>query len=91
MPYLIEYTSQASEHLEALTAHQRALVIETVEIQLKHQPTVETRNRKKMKPNPIAHWELRIRNLRVYYKVEEEDPEPGVGSPQLQGGGLFGC
>ena len=45
--------------------------------QLVHQPTVETRNRKPMRPNPLAPWELRIGNLRVYYDVEE-DPEPVV-------------
>ncbi len=25
-----------------------------------------------MRPNPLAQWELRIGNLRVYYQVEEE-------------------
>jgi len=40
-------------------------------------PTVETRNRKPMRPNPMAPWELRIGILRVYYDVEEE-PEPVV-------------
>ena len=30
-----------------------------------------------MRPNPVAPWELRIRNLRVYYDVEEE-PDPVV-------------
>jgi len=25
-----------------------------------------------MRPNPVAPWELRIGNLRVYYDVEEE-------------------
>jgi hypothetical protein len=25
-----------------------------------------------MRPNPIAPWELRIGNLRVYYDIEEE-------------------
>ncbi len=25
-----------------------------------------------MRPNPVAPWELRISNLRVYYDVEEE-------------------
>ena len=42
-----------------------------------HQPTVETRNRKPMRPNPLAPWELRIGKLRVYYDVEEE-PEGAV-------------
>lgn len=30
-----------------------------------------------MRPNPVAPWELRIDNLRVYYDVEEE-PEPKI-------------
>ena len=30
-----------------------------------------------MRPNPVAPWELRISNLRVYYDVETE-PEPMV-------------
>jgi len=36
-----------------------------------NQPNVETRNRKPMRPNPIAPWELRIGDLRVYYEIEE--------------------
>jgi len=30
-----------------------------------------------MRPNPLAPWELRIGNLRVYYDVEEQ-PESVV-------------
>lgn len=52
-------------------------VLDTVDKQLAHQPTVKTKNRKPMRPNPLAPWELRIGNLRVYYDVEEE-PEPVV-------------
>jgi len=33
---------------------------------------VVTRNRKSMRPNPVAPWELRIGRLRVYYDVQEE-------------------
>ena len=77
MPYHIEYSPDAEDHLRALTARQRAIVLDTVDEQLAYQPTVETRNRKPMRPNPLAPWELRIGNLRVYYDVEE-DPEPVV-------------
>ena len=52
-------------------------VFDTVEEQLAHQPDVETRNRKPMRPNPLAPWELRVGDLRVYYDIEE-DPEPVV-------------
>ena len=77
MPYRIEYSPDAEDHLRGLTARQQTIVLDTVDVQLVHQPTVETRNRKPMQPNPIAPWELRIGNLRVYYDVEE-DPEPEV-------------
>lgn len=77
MPYRIEYSPDAEDHLHGLTARQQAIVLDTADVQLVHQPTVETRNRKPMRPNPIAPWELRIGNLRAYYDVEE-DPEPEV-------------
>jgi hypothetical protein len=52
-------------------------VLNAVDRQLKHQPTVQTKNRKRMRPNPLATWELRIGNLRAYYDVLSE-PEPTV-------------
>jgi mRNA-degrading endonuclease RelE of RelBE toxin-antitoxin system len=55
-----------------LTARQRATVFDTVDEQLQQEPAVETRNRKPMRPNPIAPWELRIGDLRVYYDMEEK-------------------
>ena len=72
MPYYIEYSPDAEDHLRSLTARQRTIVLDTVEEQLAHEPTVKTRNRKPMRPNPLFPWELRIGNLRVYYDVEEE-------------------
>lgn len=77
LPYHIEYSPDAEDHLRTLTARQRAVVLDSVDGQLVYQPTVETRNRKPMRPNPLAPWELRIGNLRVYYDVEEK-PEPVV-------------
>lgn len=77
MPYRIEYSPDAEDHLRGLTARQQMTVLDTVDKQLVHQPTVEKRNRKPMRPNPVAPWELRIGNLRVYYDAEEK-PEPVV-------------
>jgi mRNA-degrading endonuclease RelE of RelBE toxin-antitoxin system len=71
LKYRIEYSPETEEHLRTLTARELT-VLDSVEKQLKHQPTVETRNRKPMRPNPIAPWELRIGDLRVYYDVEHE-------------------
>lgn len=77
MAYRIEYSPAAEEHLRALTARQRTIVFDAVDEQLASQPAVETRNRKPMRPNPVAPWELRISDIRVYYDIQEE-PEPKV-------------
>ena len=77
MAYTIEYSPETDRHLRFLTARQRILVFDTVDRQLAYQPIVETRNRKPMRPNPVAPWELRIGNLRVYYDVAMT-PEPIV-------------
>jgi mRNA-degrading endonuclease RelE of RelBE toxin-antitoxin system len=75
--YRIAYSPESEDHLRALATRDRVIVLDAVDEQLAHQPTVETRNRKPLRPNPLAPWELRIGDLRVYYDVED-DPEPVV-------------
>jgi mRNA-degrading endonuclease RelE of RelBE toxin-antitoxin system len=70
LAYIILYSPEAEEHLHQLTARQRKIIVDSVDRQLLNQPNVETKNRKPMRPNPVAPWELRIGSLRVYYDVE---------------------
>ena len=77
MAYVIEYSPEAEAHLRLLAARRQKIVLDSVDRQLINQPNLETRNRKPMRPNPVAPWELRIGELRVYYEVEEE-PRPRV-------------
>lgn len=72
MSYRVEYSPETSEHLRALTARQRSTVFAAIDEQLVHEPALETLNRKPMRPNPIAPWELRVGDLRVYYDIAEE-------------------
>ena len=71
MAYSIAISHNAGRQLRALKAYQRGILLRQHSIQLSYQPTVETRNRKRMRPNPIAPWELRVGPLRVFYTVEE--------------------
>jgi mRNA-degrading endonuclease RelE of RelBE toxin-antitoxin system len=70
--YKVEYSPETDTHFRALTARQRSIVFDAVDAQLVHQPAVETMHRKPMRPNPLAPWELRVGNLRVYYDIVEE-------------------
>jgi hypothetical protein len=40
-----------------------------IEAQLIHEPFVETRNRKPLRPNPVAPWELRLGELRIFHEA----------------------
>lgn len=55
----------ADEQLAALSARDRATILDAVAQQLPHEPTTPTRNRKRIRPNPIAPWVLRVGHLRV--------------------------
>src|SRR5258705_2084565 len=77
MAYTVEFAESVRGQLASLTARQRSLVMDAIGNQLIHEPAVETRNRKPMRPNPVAPWELRIGSLRVYYDVEDS-PERKV-------------
>ena len=74
MPYEIRFASSAKRHLQEFTVGERAVIVAAVETRLSHEPLVETRHRKRLRPNPIAPWELRVRDMRVFYEIDE----PGV-------------
>jgi len=77
MAFAIVYSPEAVDHLELLPKSSQVLVVDQVEEQLAHEPTLPTRKRKVLRPNPIAPWELRLGEIRVFYEVREE-PEPEV-------------
>ena len=70
-PFRIAYADAAVRHLSKLTARQRSTVLDVIGLMLAHQPTVPTRNRKRLRDNTVAPWELRIGDIRVYFDVEE--------------------
>ena len=47
----------------------QTLILDIVDRQLADQPAVETRNRKRLRPNRVSEWELRIGRFRVFYDV----------------------
>jgi len=72
LKYRIEYSPETEDHFQYLSKRQQVTVLDTVEKQLQYQPDVETRNRRPMRPNPLAPWELRVGDLRVYYDFENK-------------------
>ncbi|MFB2975570.1 type II toxin-antitoxin system RelE/ParE family toxin [Microseira sp. BLCC-F43] len=74
--YDIEYTDEALIDLEYFRKAERRLIVDEIDLQLTYEPTVATNNRKRLRPNQVAEWELRIGRYRVFYDViSEESPE----------------
>jgi len=69
--YRIEVTEEAKGDLSYYTAFERKLIVSGIREQLTHQPHIETKNRKPLRDNPIASWELRVGKYRVFYEVDD--------------------
>jgi mRNA-degrading endonuclease RelE of RelBE toxin-antitoxin system len=69
--YEIQFTAEARDDLKALRKTDQKLVVDAIELHLQHDPGRQTRNRKKLRPNKVAGWELRVREFRVLYNLDE--------------------
>jgi mRNA-degrading endonuclease RelE of RelBE toxin-antitoxin system len=67
----IEYTPEAIDDLKLFKKYEQQSIFDQVDEQLLYEPTLETRNRKKLRPNNVAEYELRIGKFRVFYDVDE--------------------
>jgi mRNA-degrading endonuclease RelE of RelBE toxin-antitoxin system len=69
--YLIEVTEDAKADLYYYVAFERKIITSEIRTQLRHQPSRETKNRKRLRDHPIASWEIRSGKYRVFYEVDE--------------------
>ncbi len=66
----IAFTPSALEDIDWFRKREQTTIFDMTEKQLAYQPNVETRNRKMLRPNQVAEWELRIEKYRVFYDVD---------------------
>ncbi len=71
--YRIASTQEAFDDLASLSKYDQVRVVNTLESQLEYEPTTETRNRKRLRPNKLAEWVLRVDKFRVFYDVFPDD------------------
>jgi len=48
--------------------------MDAIDMQLPYEAFIETRNRKRLRPNPLAGWELRVGAIRVFYDLAPGNP-----------------
>ena|SRR5437867_7077498 len=68
--FTIEFTPEAVEDLQWLRKFEQQQVVDSIQQNLQHEPDKETRNRKRLRPNRLAEWELRVGDCRAFYDVD---------------------
>ena len=73
MAFDINFTPTAAGLVRNFRKFDQKIILDGVDEQLRHEPTTETKHRKRLGPNELATWELRIGDFRVFYDVEIEE------------------
>ncbi len=73
MKFHINISDGAIDDLKWFKKHERILILDETEKQLRDEPMTVTRNRKKLRDNILSRWELRIDNYRIFYNINEDN------------------
>jgi mRNA-degrading endonuclease RelE of RelBE toxin-antitoxin system len=73
MAFRVQFSPHAEDHVKAFRKRDQQIILNAVAVQLTDQPDSPTRNRKLLEANPLAPWELRVGDFRVFYDVVRED------------------
>jgi len=66
----IQFTAGAAEDMRWLSKSERRSALRDLELQLRYEPDAEARNRKRLRPNQLAEWELRVGRFRIFYDID---------------------
>ena len=73
MAFEIRFSPEVREHLKSLSPREQVTVLDEIAEQLEHEPDTPARNRKRLRPNPLAPWELRVGDFRVLYEIDQAE------------------
>ena len=66
MAFEIEFSPDARDHFRSLKRRDQQIIVDAIADQLMHQPDQPTARRKRFEDNPIAPWEPRVGDFRVF-------------------------
>ena len=73
MAFKVTITEVADRQFLALPARKRRILEAAIVARLEQQPTTPTKAIKRLRPNPLAEFELRAGDMRVLYNVEADE------------------
>lgn len=70
--YTVDISDDAEKDLTYYRAYERRIILEGALVQLGEHPNIESIDRKKLRTNPIAPWEVKVGKYRVFYAIEPD-------------------
>lgn len=72
MTFDVDLTKRAQQNMKSFRKRDQQILYDAMATQLVHEPDKATRNRKRLEENPLAPWELRVGDFRVFYDVHRD-------------------
>jgi mRNA-degrading endonuclease RelE of RelBE toxin-antitoxin system len=72
MEYIVNITEDAWRDLQYFKAYEQRIIVEAIDLYLSLDAQIESGHRKKLRPNPLAPWEMKTDKYRAFYKIEED-------------------
>lgn len=71
MKYDIEVGHSANGDIDYYDKFDQQIIVKAIIEYLQFDANIETRKRRRLRPNPVAPWELRIGIYRIFYEITE--------------------
>ncbi len=69
MKFEVKLVPSADEDLDFYGAREQGVILDAIEEFLEVDADVESKRRRPLRPNPVAPWELRLGDHRVFYEI----------------------
>lgn len=73
MPFQVILTPNADTDLDYFKRFEQRLMVGAAKRYLRNDADVESQHRKRLRPNPLAPWELRLGKYRVFYDLVDAE------------------
>ena len=72
MKFTVRFVPSADGDLGYYEAREQRIILDAIGKFLEVNADVESKRRKQLRPNPLAPWELRIGDYRIFYEIKPE-------------------
>jgi mRNA interferase RelE/StbE len=72
MKFEVKFVPSADQDLDFYGKRDQRVILDAIEEFLELDADVESKRRTSLRPNPVAPWELRVGDYRVFYELTAE-------------------